>query len=205
MNKSKIDKIDKMKTTSLAKERRDLVEIQKRLDVASVNRENNLVAKSSSKKRMLSPRTSPTNKNEIEARINSANLRREICLATKAEKAKKGKDSPVKKTLFASVSPKQIAVGRSREARMPRIKAQRLEEFKVCCQLLHYLILCLWNKRRWHRVQVANSYYNIIFILKEKSILESGQTHISGLSVPLMTIGGMAVVLVGLLSFLKSK
>ena len=114
---------------------------EKRLALACAKREKCVaksVAKSASKKRMLSPRSSPTQRSntEIEERINEANNRREIFLTNRAEKACRSpkttnsKSPKVKKALFAGLSPKQN--DSSREPVSPRIKASRLEEFKVC-------------------------------------------------------------------------
>ena len=118
------------------------VGIEKKLAAASASRENNLVAKSSTKKRMLSPRSSPSDKKEIEARINEANLRREIYLTSKVEKAKNGKSSSPKinKALFTAVSPMRGGENNSssRERISPRIKAARLEEFAVRCNYMFF-------------------------------------------------------------------
>ena len=115
-------------------ETQSLAEIEKRIAAANANRENNLIAKgSSTKKRMLSPRSSPS-ANEIEARINAANFRREIYLTSKVEKAKTKRSPRINKTLFASISPNSDdASSVSSQGLSPRIKAARLEEFEVCC------------------------------------------------------------------------
>jgi len=169
-NKSKIDRIAKMNKNQELQELQNLVEIEKKLAVASASRKKNLVTKSSTKKRMLSPRLLPADKNEIEARINQANLRREIYLTDKVEKAKHNKNTPkIKKALFASVSPvspKRRADESPKERQ--RIKASRLEEFDSLGP-----------------EENDNKHY--------------------GFNVPLLTISGIAVVIVGLLSFLKSK
>ena len=113
-----------------------LAEIEKRLAVASASRKNNPIAKSSSKKRMLSPRSSPTDKSEIEARINQANWRREIYLTNKVEKAKNiNSSTKINKALFAAVSPKQSIEDSPRDSprEQQRIKASRLVQ--VCCIL----------------------------------------------------------------------
>jgi hypothetical protein len=81
---------------------------EKRLSVASANRENQLSEKSSSAKaRLLSPQETPSSNDGLEARIEQANLRREMFLTQKVEKAKKYRTSPINKELFATVSPKQ--------------------------------------------------------------------------------------------------
>jgi len=81
---------------------------EKRLSVASANRENQLSEKSSSAKaRLLSPQETPSSNDDLEARIEQANQRREMYLTQKVEKAKKYRNSPINKELFATVSPKQ--------------------------------------------------------------------------------------------------
>mmetsp|Transcript_10088 Transcript_10088/g.22525 ORF Transcript_10088/g.22525 Transcript_10088/m.22525 type:complete len:601 (+) Transcript_10088:54-1856(+) len=167
VNKNKIDKVDKMNKNKELGEIHSLVEIENRLAAASASREIYLIAKSSSKKRALSPRSSPTGNHELEARIDAANLRREIYLTNKVGKPNKNSNSPkINKALFAAVSPKQ-SEGSPMEHVSPRIKAARLEEF-------------------------------------QRSIQENEHRHRS-FNMPLVAIGGIAVVLVGFLSFLKSK
>ena len=119
-------------------EMRRLAEIEKKLATASTNRENNLIAKSTSsaKKRVLTPRSSSPSSNTIEEKIVAAQNRREIYLTNKVEKAKNTRITPPKinKALFAAVSPKQ---GDEHDPDTspnvsPRIKAARLDEFHVC-------------------------------------------------------------------------
>ena len=130
-------------------EMRRLAEIEKKLATASTNRENNLIAKSTSsaKKRVLTPRSSSPSSNTIEEKIVAAQNRREIYLTSKVEKAKNTRITPPKinKALFAAVSPKQ---GNENDTDTspnvsPRIKAARLDEFHVCfvkCNLCFALI-----------------------------------------------------------------
>ena len=122
-------------------EMRRLAEIEKKLSTASTNRENNLIAKSTSsaKKRVLTPRSSSPSSNTIEEKIVAAQNRREIYLTNKVEKAKNTRITPPKinKALFAAVSPKH---GNENDTDTspnvsPRIKAARLDEFHVCCQV----------------------------------------------------------------------
>ena len=119
-------------------EMRRLAEIEKKLATASTNRENNLIAKSTSsaKKRVLTPRSSSPSSNTIEEKIVAAQNRREIYLTNKVEKAKNTRITPPKinKALFAAVSPKH---GNENDTDTspnvsPRIKAARLDEFHVC-------------------------------------------------------------------------
>ena len=69
--------------------------------------------------------------------IDSARTRREIYLTSKVEKAKNTRITPPKKInkeLFAATTPKQASEDDPSTPRLsPRIKAARLEEFKVCC------------------------------------------------------------------------
>jgi len=68
-----IDKVDKMLKTNELSEMRRMNEIEQRLATATTNREQNLIAKSSaSKKRILTPRGSPTSKTQIEEKVNVA-------------------------------------------------------------------------------------------------------------------------------------
>ncbi len=87
-----------------------LIATETRLSVASANRENQLSEKSSSAKaKLLSPQETPSSNDGLEARIEQANLRREMFLMQKVEKAKKYRTSPINKELFATVSPKQAS------------------------------------------------------------------------------------------------
>ena len=68
-----IDKVDKMLKTNELSEMRRMNEIEQRLATATTNREQNLIAKSSaSKKRILTPRGSPTSKTQIEEKASVA-------------------------------------------------------------------------------------------------------------------------------------
>ena len=123
-----IDKVDKMLKSNELSEMRRMNEIEHRLATATTNREHNLIAKSSaSRKRILTPRDSPTSKTQIEekarvvalccvvivyvdlsflsffytssnkSQIDSARSRREIYLTSKVEKAKNTRITPPKK------------------------------------------------------------------------------------------------------------
>ena len=90
-----------------------LIDIEKKIAEANANRECHLLGKLPSKKMTShpSPRELSASTNdleEIEARINQANLRRGIYLAEKVDNATKNRKSPaVKRTLFAAAeSPK---------------------------------------------------------------------------------------------------
>ena len=129
-------------------EMRRLAEIEKKLATASTNRENNLIAKSTSsaKKRVLTPRSSSPSSNTIEEKIVAAQNRREIYLTNKVEKAKNTRITPPKinKALFAAVSPKH---GNENDTDTspnvsPRIKAARLDEFHVCCCIKFVFHIC---------------------------------------------------------------
>ena len=175
-------------------ETQSLAEIEKRIAAANANRENNLIAKgSSTKKRMLSPRSSPSS-NEIEARINAANFRREIYLTSKVEKAKTKRSPRINKTLFASISPNSDdASSVSSQGLSPRIKAARLEEFEVCCIAF---VGCPTAQIRTSRPLLQQS--------PPSHKKDGGNHQPHGISMPLIAIGGgIAIVLVGLLSFLK--
>ena len=125
-------------------EMRRLAEIEKKLATASTNRENNLIAKSTSsaKKRVLTPRSSSPLSNTIEEKIVAAQNRREIYLTNKVEKAKNTRITPPKinKALFAAVSPKQGNEHDSSPIVSPRIKAARLDEFHVCYQVQQLML-----------------------------------------------------------------
>ncbi|KAL9187200.1 hypothetical protein ACHAXT_010920 [Thalassiosira profunda] len=104
-----------------------LGEIEQKIASASAKRDEQLGLRSTSKKRQLSPSSSPRDKAEIEARIEAANTRREQFLAAKVEKAQK---SPrITRTLFSAVSPSPGIHG-SGENLTSRMKAARLEEFE---------------------------------------------------------------------------
>ena len=67
------DKVDKMLKANELSEMRRMNEIEQRLATATTNREQNLIAKSSaSKKRILTPRGSPTSKTQIEEKASVA-------------------------------------------------------------------------------------------------------------------------------------
>ena len=128
-------------------EMRKALEIEQKISTATANRKQNLIAKSSSslsssasKKRMLTPRGSPTSKSEIEEKLVAAQNRREIYLSNKVDKAKSTRVTPkpkikINKTLFSSVSPSGSASVVSSDDGSaivsPRIKAARLEEYQV--------------------------------------------------------------------------
>ena len=125
-------------------EMRKALEIEQKIATATANREQNLIAKvtsasSASKKRMLTPRGSPTSKSEIEEKLVAAQNRREIYLSNKVDKAKNTRVTPkpkINKTLFSSVSPSgsSASVVSSDDGSAivsPRIKAARLEDFQV--------------------------------------------------------------------------
>ena len=129
-------------------EMRKALEIEQKIATATANRKQNLIAKASSssssssasKKRMLTPRGSPTSKSEIEEKLVAAQNRREIYLSNKVDKAKSNRVTPkpkikINKTLFSSVSPSGSASVVSSDDGSaivsPRIKAARLEEYQV--------------------------------------------------------------------------
>ena len=130
-------------------EMRKALEIEQKIATATANRKQNLIAKASSssasassasKKRMLTPRGSPTSKSEIEEKLVAAQNRREIYLSNKVDKAKSTRVTPkpkikINKTLFSSVSPSGSASVVSSDDGSaivsPRIKAARLEEYQV--------------------------------------------------------------------------
>jgi hypothetical protein len=105
---SKSDKVEMMNKNIELEELQRFIATEKRLSVASTNRENKLSEKSSSAKaRLLSPQETPSSNDDLEACIEQANQRREMYLTQKVEKAKKYRNSPINKELFATVSPKQ--------------------------------------------------------------------------------------------------
>ena len=131
-------------------EMRKALEIEQKIATATANRKQNLIAKASSasassasKKRMLTPRGSPTSKSEIEEKLVAAQNRREIYLSNKVDKAKNTSSTRVtpkpkikiNKTLFSSISPSGSASVVSSDDGSaivsPRIKAARLEEYQV--------------------------------------------------------------------------
>ena len=109
-----------------------LIGIEKKLAEANAIRESHLLGKLTTKKTTAqpSPRESSTSSNEleeIEARINQANLRREIYLAVKVDSATKNRKSPtVKKSLFAA-------------AESPKSK-DRVSVFEVCGNQCYFYV-----------------------------------------------------------------
>ena len=79
-NKAKVEKIASMRKREELDAIKNLAELEKRAQSAESNRKAQLSAKSSTKKRQLSPRLSPTSKIQIETRINEAASRRELYL-----------------------------------------------------------------------------------------------------------------------------
>ena len=126
-----MERVEVLLKKNQQEENKRFLQSEQKLATAASNRKANLAAKSSSKKRMLSPRSSPTDKTELEDRINQAAERRELYLTSKVEKAKGGKESPVKKALFTSVSPMRTGNLRPRDRvrDSPRVKAARLAAF----------------------------------------------------------------------------
>ena len=142
-------KVNQMLEDNGLEEMRKALEIEQKIATATANRKQNLIAKASSssasassasKKRMLTPRGSPTSKSEIEEKLVAAQNRREIYLSNKVDKAKSTRVTPkpkikINKTLFSSVSPSGSAsVVSSNDGSAivsPRIKAARLEEYQV--------------------------------------------------------------------------
>ena len=92
INKSKIHKVEALTKARELEEKMSLLELEKRLAVAAEGKKQHLDAKvaSASKKRVLTPRSSPrTSPASLEERINSANNRRELFIQSKVEKARK--------------------------------------------------------------------------------------------------------------------
>ena len=83
-NKTKVDKVASMRKKEELDEIKKLAELEKRAQAAERNRSHVLSVKSASstKKRQLSPRLSPTSKIEIESKINEAAERRELYLVS---------------------------------------------------------------------------------------------------------------------------
>ena len=79
-NKTKVDKVASMRKKEELDDIKKLAELEKRAQAAEKNRSHVLSVKSSTKKRQLSPRLSPTSKLEIESKINEAAERRELYL-----------------------------------------------------------------------------------------------------------------------------
>lgn len=88
--------------------------LQTKLSNAAANRDHHLQSiveksvKSSTKKRMLSPKESPSSQREIEHRLELAASRRELFLLSRAEKASRSSPASSKsnRNLFAAVSPR---------------------------------------------------------------------------------------------------
>jgi hypothetical protein len=107
-NKSKIDKVDAMNRIKELNEIQKLIDIEKKLCEANEKRDAALMEKMPTKKLLLpSPRlTNTSNMEEIEARIDLANQRRESHLAERVENAtKKRKSASPTKQLFVAASP----------------------------------------------------------------------------------------------------
>lgn len=107
-NKSKIDKVEAMNRIKELDEIQRLIDIEKKLFEANEKRDAALMEKMPTKKLLLtSPRlTNTSNMEEIEARIELANQRREGYLAERVENAtKKRKSSRPTKQLFVAASP----------------------------------------------------------------------------------------------------
>jgi hypothetical protein len=107
-NKSKIDKVEAMNRIKELDEIQRLIDIEKKLCEANEKRDAALMEKMPTKKLLLpSPRlTNTSNMEEIEARIELANQRREGYLAERVENAtKKRKSASPTKQLFVAASP----------------------------------------------------------------------------------------------------
>ena len=129
--------------------------------------------------------------------MNEVNLLREIYLTINGEKAKNGKSShKTNKALFAALLSMRDGddVSSSRERVLPRIKAARLEEFEVHCK---EIFLFASNVHR----EITD--LACFFQHSNKEEDENGHPHIFDMS--LIAISRITVVLVGFLSFLKSK
>lgn len=113
------------------KEMQAFVDIEHKIASANAKRQEKLaeVAKSSSKKRLASPKPSPT-KCEIEARINEAARRREMFLLNKIDKAtaSSSKKLSPRADLFANTTPRLDDTDRRTSS--PRMKAAKLEDIK---------------------------------------------------------------------------
>ena len=174
-----------------------LGEIEQKIASASAKRDQQLGLRSTSKKRQLSPSSSPRDKAEIEARIEAANTRREQFLAAKVEKAQK---SPrITRTLFSAVSPSPGIHG-SGENLSPRMKAARLEEFEVSeCDAQ------LGCNNQSHSSKPLTTLCQRSSPIEEKSAWDAdgGNPH-QPPGLGMIALGsGLAIVLVGLFSFLK--
>lgn len=113
---------------SEANELQKYADIQNRLAVASANREKELSKLSStSKKRVASPKPSPT-KSAIEARINKAASRREMYLLSRIDKASisTSKKLSPRSDLFSKVTPR--TGDEDRVTTSPRISGHRGNE-----------------------------------------------------------------------------
>lgn len=163
---------------------------EKRLSVASTNRETQLSEKSSSAKaRLLSPQETPSSNDGLDARIERANSRRELYLTRKVEKAKKYRSSPINKELFAAASPKHDSEDES-------VGTQYNIEVCFCGDISTVAI-------RGHQKHSA-SYVSLIKHTIDVGDEEGKNIH-HGLSMPLIAISGVAVVLVAFLSLLKTR
>ena len=126
-NKMKREKIDTLLNQQELKEMKRFIEIENKLASADAKRKEKLTevaTKSSSKKRVNSPKPSPT-KSEIDARINKAAARREMFLLTKIDKATASSTKKLSPRceLFRSVTPRSDD---NIKTTSPRIKAARL-------------------------------------------------------------------------------
>lgn len=167
-----------------------LIATEKRLSVASANRENQLSEKSSSAKaRLLSPQETPSSNDGLDARIEQANSRRELYLTQKVEKAKKYRSSPINKELFAAASPKQDS-----------------EDGFVGTQ--DNVEVCFYGDISFVEIRGDQKHSESHVSLTKHTIDvsdEEGKNIHHGLSMPLVAISGVAVVLVALLSLLKTR
>ena len=165
-----------------------LIATEKRLSFASANREHQLSEKTSSAKaRLLSPQETPSSNNDLEARIEQANLRREMFLTQKVEKAKKYRTSPINKELFATVSPKQDSEDGSVGTHHAEVRIRMI-----------FLVAILSDQE-----------YSISYIYLTQNTIDAddeveNDIH-QGLSMPLIAISGVAIVLVALISLLKTR
>ena len=125
-NKMKREKIDTLLNQQELKEMQSYIKIENKLASAAKRKEKlTEVASKSSAKRVNSPKPSPTNKSEIDARINKAAARREMFLLSKIDKAtaSSSKKLSPRCELFRSVTPRSDD---SIKTTSPRIKAARL-------------------------------------------------------------------------------
>jgi hypothetical protein len=125
-SQAKTEKVSKLLSNQELHEIKTYQEMEIKIANANAKRQQKItesVTKSSSKKRMCSPKPSPT-KGELEARINEAARRREMYILAKIDKAtvSTSKKLSPRSDLFANTTPR---LGDERTS--PRIKAARLE------------------------------------------------------------------------------